>query len=155
MDFITQNLAESVIIFGVALLIIEVALLGFATFVLFFMGASMVITGVMMLSGVLEATYITVFWSNALGTAILAGLLWKPLKESQQKSGQSKQTTNAIQHEFALEEAADSQGLHQHSYSGIKWKVKSRQPIAKGTWVKVVKADVGVLWVEPTEDHTP
>jgi len=148
MDFIAQNLSESLIIAGIALLIIEVAILGFATFVLFFMGCSMVITGVLMLIGALDATYVTAFWSNAIVTGILAALLWKPLKKSQQNSGKDKETATTINHQFVLENDSDSQGLSHHQYSGIQWKVKSQQPITKGTLVKVVKADVGALWVE-------
>lgn len=148
MDYIAQNLPLSLIIAGIALLIIEVAILGFATFVLFFMGSSMVITGVLMLIGVLDDTYIVAFWSNAIVTGILAALLWKPLKKSQQSSGADKEAPNAMEHQFVLENDVDSQGLTHHQYSGIKWKVKSQQPLSKGTMVKVVKADVGALWVE-------
>lgn len=147
MDYIAQNLSESLIIAGIALLIIEVAILGFATFVLFFMGCSMIITGVLMLIGVLDATYITAFWSNALVTAILAALLWKPLKKSQQNSDADKETPTTIDHQFVLEDDADAQGLTHHQYSGIQWKVKSQQPLTKGTLVKVVRAEVGALWV--------
>ena len=148
MDYIAQNLSQSLIIAGIALLIIEVAILGFATFVLFFMGCSMVITGVLMLAGVLDDTYITALWSNAIVTSALAALLWKPLKNSQQSSGASKETPTTIDHQFMLEEDCDGKGLTQHKYSGIQWKVKSQQPITKGTLVKVVKVDVGALWVE-------
>lgn len=148
MDYIAQNLPLSLIIAGIALLIIEVAILGFATFVLFFMGSSMVITGVLMLIGALDDTYIVAFWSNAIVTGILAALLWKPLKKSQQSSGEDRTAPNAMEHQFVLENDVDSQGLIHHQYSGIKWKVKSQQPLSKGTLVKVVKADVGALWVE-------
>jgi membrane protein implicated in regulation of membrane protease activity len=148
MDYIAQNLSQSLIVAGIALLIIEVAILGFATFVLFFMGCSMVITGLLMLFGILDATYITAFWSNAVVTGILAALLWQPLKRSQQSSGADKETPTTISHQFVLEHDVDSQGSTHHKYSGIKWKVKSQQPLVKGTMVKVVKADVGALWVE-------
>ncbi|GAA6134442.1 hypothetical protein NBRC116188_12310 [Oceaniserpentilla sp. 4NH20-0058] len=148
MDYIAQHLSESLIIAGIALLIIEVAILGFATFVLFFMGCSLILTGVLMLLGALDATYLTAFWSNAIVTGILAALLWQPLKRSQQNSGKDKETATTIEHEFVLENDVDHQGLTQHKYSGIQWKVKSQQLLTKGTMVKVVKAEVGALWVE-------
>ena len=148
MSFFTEYLSESLIALGIALLVIEVAILGFATFVLLFMGLSLVLTGVLMMVGVLDATYLTALWSNAIVTAILAGLLWKPLKQSQNKITGDKTITNTMEHEFVLEADADSQSQGTHKYSGIQWKVKSQQPINQGTLVKVVKADVGVLWVE-------
>ena len=33
-------------------------------------------------------------------------------------------------------------------YSGVRWQVKSEQPLTAGTLVEVVRADVGVLWVK-------
>jgi len=148
MDFISQYLSESLIAFGIALLVIEVALLGFVTFVLLFLGLSLVLTGVLMMAGVLDNTYLTALWSNAIVTAILAALLWKPLKQSQNKITGDKNITNTLEHQFILEADADSQSQGTHKYSGIQWKVRSQQPISQGTLVKVVKADVGVLWVE-------
>ncbi|MFT5811071.1 MAG: hypothetical protein ACI9KM_001835, partial [Rubritalea sp.] len=45
MDWLSNNLAQSLIIAGLALLVIEVVVLGFSTFVLFFVGLAAVITG--------------------------------------------------------------------------------------------------------------
>jgi|TARA_B110000238_G_C16102263_1_gene428709 membrane protein implicated in regulation of membrane protease activity len=44
MDWAFNNLAESLFILGIFLLVIEVAVLGFSTFVLFFVGCGAVIT---------------------------------------------------------------------------------------------------------------
>ena len=152
MSFFTEYLSESLIAIGIALLVIEVAILGFATFVLLFMGLSLVLTGVLMLVGVLDSTYITALWSNTIVTGVLAALLWKPLKQSQNKTSGEKTISNTIQHEFVLEADTNNQSQGTHKYSGIQWKVKSQQPINQGTLVKVVKADVGVLWVEEVSE---
>ena len=45
MDWVTANMAESLIIVGLLLLAIEIAVLGFSTFVLFFVGLAAVLTG--------------------------------------------------------------------------------------------------------------
>ena len=45
MNWISNNLSESLIMAGLALLVIEVVILGFSTFVLFFVGLAALIAG--------------------------------------------------------------------------------------------------------------
>ena len=49
---------------------------------------------------------------------------------------------------FVLDDDLNSDNVVTHQYSGIEWKIKSNTPLEKGTQVKVVKKEVGVLWVE-------
>jgi membrane protein implicated in regulation of membrane protease activity len=50
---------------------------------------------------------------------------------------------------FTLEQDIDEHNGYKYAYSGIEWLVKSKQPLNKGSQVRVVKKDVGVFWVEP------
>ncbi|MDA7746521.1 NfeD family protein, partial [Psychromonas sp.] len=63
-----------------------------------------------------------------------------------------KQIDNGmIGHQFML--AADLE-LGQtiiHHYSGINWQVRSKQALAVGTEVKIIKMDVGMLTVEAVD----
>ena len=61
MDWIYANVTTVLVVTGLVLLIIEVAILGFATFVLFFVGLAALITAGIFYTGVLEATYINAF----------------------------------------------------------------------------------------------
>lgn len=149
MQWFVDNLPQSLLAAGILLLIIDAALLGFATFILTFLGGSMVLSGLAMWLGLLPSTMIAVLWSNALLTALLALLLWKPLKRLQ-----NSKTTTDINNDFAqlvfkLEQDVDIQGEATYQYSGIRWKLKSEAPLAAGTVVTVFKSEVGVLWVCP------
>lgn len=149
MEFILQHLPKFLLVIGVGALIIEVAILGFATFVLLFLGASLVITGLLMHVGLLPATIMVALWSNALLTSILALVLWKPLRNLQNNHIQRKPVENDFnRHEFVLEQDVNAQGGCEHQYSGVRWTVKSEQPLTAGTLVQVVRSDVGVLWVK-------
>jgi hypothetical protein len=53
MNWISNNLPESLIMAGLALLLIEVVVLGFSTFVLFFVGLAALVAGGLMAVGVL------------------------------------------------------------------------------------------------------
>ena len=51
MEYIFSHLAQTLIVVGLILLAIEVLVLGFSTFVLFFIGIGTIITGILMLFG--------------------------------------------------------------------------------------------------------
>ena len=77
MEFITQNLPQTLMVLGVLALIIEVAVLGLSTFILLFFGLSLFITGLLMSMGILADSMTTALWSNTLITAAISILLWK------------------------------------------------------------------------------
>jgi membrane protein implicated in regulation of membrane protease activity len=143
-----HDLSNILLIAGIAILIIEAVILGFSTFVLLFLGLSLVLTGVGMKAGILDATYVTALWSNSLVTSVLAFTLWKPLRNMQSKVEVQDIESDFAQETFVLADDVDSSGGARHIYSGVPWKLKSQQPIKAGTTVKVVKTEVGVMWVE-------
>ncbi|MEJ2765597.1 NfeD family protein [Photobacterium sp. MCCC 1A19761] len=148
MEFITEHLPQALMILGVLALITEVAVLGMSTFILLFLGLSLLITGILMNVAILDSTLTTALWSNTLLTAALAIILWKPLKQMQESKGTKEIQSDFAELTFTLESDVDDRGLTQYAYSGISWKLKSRHPLAAGTQVKVVKKEVGVMWVE-------
>ena len=147
MPFIVDNLPQTLMILGVLALIVEVAVLGMSTFILLFLGISLFATGLMMNFGLLNASLTTALWSNTLITAACAVLLWKPLKRLQNNVDNKDVKSDFAELDFVLSNDVDELGLTTHSYSGINWKLKSKQPLNAGTHVKVVKKEVGVMWV--------
>ncbi len=75
MDWVSNNLAESLIIVGLALLVVEVVVLGFSTFVLFFVGLAAVITGGLMRIGFLPDSMLAALSSIGVLTALLLALI--------------------------------------------------------------------------------
>jgi membrane protein implicated in regulation of membrane protease activity len=146
-----HDLSNILLIVGIAILIIEAVILGFSTFVLLFLGLSLVLTGVGMKAGILDATYVTALWSNSLVTSVLAFTLWKPLRNMQSKVEVQDIESDFAQETFVVSSDVDIRGETKHIYSGVPWKLKSHKPIASGTTVKVVKTEVGVMWVEALE----
>ena len=148
MEFIVNNLPEALMIMGVIALIIEVAVLGLSTFILLFLGISLFSTGLMMNVGLLEASLTTALWSNTLITSACAFLLWKPLKRMQDNVDNKEVKSDFAELDFIIKDDVNDLGSTTYSYSGIDWKLKSHQPLSAGTHVKVVKKEVGVMWVE-------
>ena len=91
--WLSDNLGIGLISVGLILLVIEIAVLGFSTFVLFFVGGAAVITGLLMQIGVVEDTNLNATLYVSLFTALLAAFLWKPLK-NMQKDVDPKKASN-------------------------------------------------------------
>ena len=145
--FLHLPLSQWLFILGIGLLVIEIAFLGFATFVLFFVGLAMLVTGALMALGVLpEGINIAVIAVSLLSIAA-AIVLWKPLKNIQSPTEEENIEVGFVGHRFQLDAdiAPDQPGSY--AYSGIVWVVVSDRAIAKATSVKVVQADVGQLTV--------
>ena len=149
--FLHLPLSQWLFILGIGLLVIEIAFLGFATFVLFFVGLAMLVTGALMALGVLpEGINIAVIVVSLLSIAA-AIVLWKPLKNIQSPTEEENIEVGFVGHRFQLDAniAPDQPGSY--AYSGIVWVVVSDRAIAKATSVKVVQADVGQLTVVPVD----
>lgn len=147
MDVLLSHLPEALMVAGMLSLIIEVAVLGFSTFILLFLGISLLFVGMTMSLGWLPATWVAALWSNALLTAVLALALWKPLRAMQNKTGSKHIHNDFAEQTFVLNAPVDINGHTMHRYSGVEWKLKSEQPISAGAHVAVIKTEVGVMWV--------
>ena len=143
MDWVGNNLAESLIIVGLALLAIEIIVLGFSTFVLFFVGLAAVITGGLLYIGALPDSMLSALSSIGVFTALLAIFLWRPLKSMQNKVESKKVTNDLVGHSFILNEAVSMTDSPVHRYSGIDWHLISEKEVPAGTLVEVIDVQVG------------
>lgn len=143
MEWISNNLANVLIIIGLGLLAIEVGVLGFSVMVLFFIGLGCLLSGILVFVGVLPETVVSALTSVAILSFLSAVVLWKPLKKLQNEVVESDVKGDLIGHSFILEKDISSQEHGVHNYSGIEWKIKSDDPICAGTEVEVIRADVG------------
>lgn len=148
MSWVIENLSNVLIAAGIGALIVDMVFFGFGTFILVFLGGSLLLSGLAMLMGFLPSTLDAALWSNAVLTIALGILLWKPLRRFQNKNGSKEIESDFAEETFVLQQDVDIQGLAVHKYSGISWKLKSETPISKGTLVEVTKVEVGVLWVQ-------
>ncbi len=145
MNWFAENMAESLVVLGLALLVIEILILGFATFILLFVGIAAIVTGGLIYMAVIPDTLLAAFMSMAICTALSALLLWKPLKNMQQDVDPTEASNDLVGHRFTLSEAVSEHQNPEYKFSGIMWKLKADADIAAGTDVEVVHTDVGEL----------
>tara|TARA_B100001057_G_scaffold486996_1_gene569038 strand:- start:164 stop:619 length:456 start_codon:yes stop_codon:yes gene_type:complete len=148
MNWINDNLSESLIIVGLALLVTEVVVLGFSTFVLFFVGLAAVLAGVLLAVGVVPDSMLSALSSLGVLTALLAIFLWRPLKSIQGKVESKKVTSDLVGHSFVLNEAVSMTKNPRYRYSGIDWSLSSEQELSAGTLVEVTAVAVGTFIVQ-------
>lgn len=152
MEFFVENAVTVLLIAGFACLSIEVAVLGFSTLVLFFVGiATIAVAGTISL-GVIEANNLTaIIAAIVVLTALLAVILWKPMKAMQTHVSTQKVTSDFVGLTFTLTEDIGPALQSKYRYSGIDWRIEANTPIPQGTKVEVVEVDVGVMRVVPVE----
>ena len=151
MNWISNNLCEFLIMAGLALLVIEVVVLGFSTFVLFFVGLAALLAGGLMAIGAIPDSTLSAFYSVGVLTALLAMLLWRPLKSMQGKVEVKKVTSDLVGHSFILNETVSMTQNPAYRYSGIDWHLSSEQELSAGTLVEVTGVAVGKFIVQAKE----
>jgi inner membrane protein len=146
----SESLPQWLLFAGLALLAIEALVLGFSTFILLFLGLSLILTGVATWLGVLSPTWVSVLISNALVTALLGLVLWRPLKKLQNKTEKNPVKSDFDGHRFFTPAPVVKNGEPcRYDFSGVTWHVKSDRQLESGVEVEVVRVEVGVLWVKP------
>lgn len=148
MDYISSHLAQSFIVLGLILLAVEVLVLGFSTFVLFFLGIGTIITGILMVFGIVPETILTAILITAIIASLVAIFSWKPMKRMQNKVEFKQVDNGIIGHQFTLSDTLNPGKTIIYHYSGIDWKVNSGELLPVGTEVKITKMEVGRLTVE-------
>jgi len=151
MDYLISNLSESLIVLGLILLAIEVLVLGFSTFVLFFIGIGLIGTGALMAVDFVPETILNALLSTAIIATLVAVFGWRALKRIQNKVETKQVTNDMIGDRFTLSENLTVGQTIAHRLSGIEWRVKSSSTLMAGTEVKIIRMEVGLLTVEKVE----
>lgn len=132
----------------------ELTIVGFAGPLLFFAMASF-ITGILIKLGIISGWDVEVFVLGVL-TAIIATVLWKPLKRFQNSGGGADTSSDMIGRQVpASGEITLSQGSIR--YSGIDWNSRLAEDagvasIAEGELCIIASVDGNVMLVKPLSD---
>ncbi|MDG2090801.1 MAG: NfeD family protein [Gammaproteobacteria bacterium] len=147
MEWLIASLSGILLFLGITLLAIEMLVFGFSSFILFFVGLACLITGLLMMLGLLPHSLTVAFVAVAVISGLLAVLLWKPLKDMQNHVDHTPASGDLVGHSFILSgDVAPGQTIN-YRFSGIEWRVKSDQTLAAGTEVEVSVANVGEFTV--------
>ena len=152
-DYINTHQSEFWIILGFILLSIEVST-GMVTGILLFGSIGAIITGLLMLAGILPETWEAGISSTAICAAIVTLLLWKPLKKMQDTGVPNKDnSSDLVGYEFILKQDISLLSPGKTRYSGIEWKVEidknsQQESIDAGQRVAVSSVEVGKFFVK-------
>jgi len=154
-EYIQNNQSGFWIAAGFIMLAAEVLLFGFTTIVLLFAGLGALITGLLMMFGLLPETWIAGTSCFGISTGIVSTLLWKPLKSMQDKhTPPQKPSSDLIGHEFIVQQDITTLQPGTYRYSGVDWKVEidigaGVDSLEAGQRVAVSSVDAGIFRVRP------
>lgn len=160
MDALLINQATIWLALGFLLLAIEAIAFGFASGVLLFGSLGALLTGALLWLSIVPDSFIAAVACFAVSTALLALVLWGPLKRLQSGAelGHDR-SSDLIGHSFMLSSDASHDSPGVQKYSGINWRVEPAQNLSNvtlgaGTRVVVSAVSVGVFYVEPLPETT-
>jgi len=154
-DYINLHQSGFWVALGFLLLAVEILITGFGTIVFFFAGLGAIVSGLLMMAGLLPATWLAGVATFGISTGLLSVLLWRPMKRIQDRSTpQAHQNNDLMGLQFTLHDNITLMQPGSHKYSGITWRVEidegcGTERIAAGQKVEVVSAQVGVFKVKP------
>ena len=151
MSWFTENLVESLLIIGLVLIGIEVLVLGFSTFVIFFVGLAALVSAGLIFIGVIPASVLSAVLSVGVISGLAAVFLWKPLKRMQSSVEKEQVQNDFIGLRFTLEQDLTTSSKVTYRYSGIDWQLQSDEDIKAGTQVEVINTEVGTFKVVPAD----
>ncbi|WP_432698477.1 NfeD family protein [Marinobacterium sp. YM272] len=147
MELLASYLIELLAILGLALLAIEVWVLGVSTLVLLFAGIALLLTSLSMYLGLIPDTWQWALIATTGFTVLTGAILWPIFKRLQQTSEHKAVTSDLIGHSFYLPADTSVQNPTSYRFSGVSWQVISQEELSKGTLVEVVDLQVGQLFV--------
>jgi len=142
---------------GFALLVVEALVFGFTSGVLLFSGIGALLTGGLLWSGVLPASWLNGIACFGISSGVSAALLWKPLLKFQNFDVPEKDnSSDMIGRKFRLEQDISLTQPGSTRYSGVDWRVEidpdgDCDVIVAGTRVVVSSVDAGVFRVRAAE----
>jgi membrane protein implicated in regulation of membrane protease activity len=154
-EYINNNMSGFWIAVGFILMASEVLIFGFGTIIFLFAGLAAVLTGLLMMFGVLPETWIAGVASFGICTGVFSALLWKPLTRMQSGSApRPGSSSDLIGLEFVLQHEISVTYPGSYRYSGIDWNVEidksaTDSTLAEGQRVAVVSVDAGIFRVVP------
>lgn len=152
-DYIVSHQAEFWLVAGFALLAAEV-LTGFTVGVFLFAGLGALVTGGLMVAGLIPETWVAGISTTGIATGAVTALLWKQLKRLQgDRPLEKDNSSDLVGHTFVVESDITRTKPGTTQYSGIRWKVEIDKNadvdiIEAGKNVTVTSVDVGVFKVK-------
>ncbi|QTH65144.1 NfeD family protein [Psychrosphaera ytuae] len=150
--WIFDDTAQILMAIGILMAVVDIVILGFATFFLTLIGLAVLTTGLLLNFGIFTDTWANILISIAVLSALYTALLWKPLSRLQQDSKPQTVKSDLIGHQFVLETDVTSVHPGMYLYSGVNWKIEADSDLTAGAKVEVIEVQVGTMKVAPVTE---
>lgn len=147
--WIFDDTAQILMAIGILMAVVDIVILGFATFFLTLIGLAVLTTGLLLNFGIMADSWTNILVSVAVLSALYTAVLWKPLSRLQQDKKPKTVTSDLIGLQFVLETDVTAENPGMYLYSGVNWKIESDSDLTAGAKVEVVEVQVGTMRVKP------
>lgn len=150
MNFPLGDVTSFLIIMGIALMILDVMILGAATLYLTIIGIGCLVTaGLVEFGHIDSASWLQITLSVALFSAAFTATSWKSLKRLQNNGDDVKKAipNDMVGTQFYLDQDLAAGKPVSQRYSGVNWKVEASEDYPAGTLVTIKECHVGRLVV--------
>ncbi|MDM7859081.1 NfeD family protein [Alteromonas sp. ASW11-36] len=149
MAWLADNLIATLVWGGLALILLEMLLFRFNSLILFSFGMGGFVSGILADWSLLanETHYIGICM---LLTTAFSLLIFRPaFKDLRASVDPTRAASDLVGYRFLLVDDVSDKHKAVHHYSGIAWRLRSKDAIKAGTWVEVVRADLGEFTIRP------
>lgn len=153
-EYLDAHQAEFWVFVGFGLLVLELLILGLTSGLLMFGAIGALLTGILMMAGVLPENWTAGISGFGILAGVSAAVLWRPLLRLQRRNvaPERDRTSDLIGYEFILSDDIDASTASSIAYSGITWQVRpdpelAEEAMSAGTRVRVSGVDAGVFYV--------
>ena len=149
MTWFAQNIIESLLIVGLLCIVFEWLLYRFTVLILFSVGVGMLTSALLAYSSLISPATSSLVICMLLATAFSLFVFRPSFVNLRSTIDNTRAVSDLVGYRFLLVDDVSESQTAVHHYSGIAWRLRSRDAIKAGTWVEVTRAELGEFTIRP------
>lgn len=152
MTWLAQYKLELIVLLGFAFIACEWLFHRFNKLFFLSFGVGLLVTAAFIKLSLITADYTAIGICSFVATVLFFYLFRPPYRNLRSVVDPTRAASDLVGYRFLLVNDLSTEQKAIHHYSGIAWRLRSKDAIKAGTWVEVVRADVGEFTIRPRLD---
>lgn len=149
MAWLAENSVESFFVVGLLFILFEWLLYRFNALILFSFGIGLLLSATLAHTSLLSSDLATLSVCMLSATAFSLFVFRPSFVNLRSNIDSTRAASDLVGYRFLLVDDVSESKSAVHHYSGIAWRLRSRDAIKAGTWVEVTRAELGVFTIRP------
>ena len=152
MTWLAQYKLDLIVLLGFAFIACEWLFHRFNKLFFFSFGIGLLVTAAFVKFSLIGIDYISIGVCSFVATVIFFFVFRPPYRNLRSVVDPTRAASDLVGYRFLLVNDLSNEQKAIHHYSGIAWRLRSKDTIKAGTWVEVVRAEVGEFTIRPRLD---